>query len=444
LNAAPERAHPALSRLTVAIGVCAVGCALAVPVGKAPFNLFFWTAVLLFCVHAALDRRAFAASLRNPIVAGSLSLSALYAASVAWTPAPTADALDQLASYRVLLMPLVFMPVFAHPTWRDRALGALLISLGVVLALSWLQWLHPLPFARATRESIGIETRDAYVFTDRIRQNVHLSLLLLWAAGTWLLAREASPRRRLACAALAVLCVIDMLWLLKGRTGYALVGGLGLYLLHARFGARGLALGMVAAGAAAATLWAGLPVFSERLAGSADEVRAYLDTGVSNATGERLEMWSNSLRMIADAPLLGHGVQSYPALSEAMYAAKGRVPIEIYQDPHQEFLYVGVELGLAGLGVLLAGLAGLWRAAARFDDQWHWLARGMVVAYVSAGLFNCLLNVGWTGYFFGLLLAMVAGRHAQAVRAALPGPQPGPQAGRPAAMPAAAAAREIA
>jgi O-antigen ligase len=440
LSAAPASAHPALPRLTAALGMCAVGCALAVPFGKAPFNLFLWTAVLLFFVHAALDRRAFAAALRNPIVAGSLAMFALYAASVAWTVAPTAVALDQLTSYRVLLMPLVFMPVFAHPTWRDRALGALLIALGVVLVLSWVQWLHPLPFARATRESTGIDARDAYVFTDRIRQNVHMSLLLLWSAGTWLLARDASPLRRRACAVLAALCVIDMLWLLQGRTGYVLVAGLGMYLLYARFGARGVALGMGAVAVAAAALWAGLPVFSERLAGSAGEVRAYLQTGVSNSTGERLEMWSNSLRMIADAPVLGHGVESYPALSEAMYAAKGRVPLEIYHDPHQEFLYVGVELGLAGLAVLLAGLAGLWRAAARFDDPWHWLMRGMVVAYVSAGLFNCLLNIGWTGYYFGLLLAMFAGRHAQALRTALPGSQPG----RPAAVPAPAATAEVA
>jgi hypothetical protein len=47
----------------------------------------------------------------------------------------------------------------------------------------------------------------------------------------------------------------------------------------------------------------------------------------------------------------------------------------------------------------------------------------MVVAYVAAGLFNCLLNVGWTGYFFGLLLAMFAGRHAQATGAGLPVPR---------------------
>jgi O-antigen ligase len=422
LNPESGRRSTAGSRLVAALGVCAVGCAATVPVGKAPFNLFFWSGVLVFLALAARERGTLAASLRNPFASGGLLLFALYAASITWSAGPRALALEQLGSYRVLLMPLCFMPVLAHPAWRERALAALLVALCAVLALSWVQWLHPLPFARATLEEIGRETRDAYVFNDRIRQNVHLSLLLLWSAGTWLLVRTAPVRMRVACALLTVLCLIDMLWLLKGRTGYALVAGLGIYLLHARFGARGVAAGVALVGVALATLWLGLPVFSERLAGSAAEIRAYQETGVSNPTGERIEMWRNSLRMIADAPLLGHGIESYQTLSAAIYESKGRVPMEVYHDPHQEFLYVAVELGVAGLALLLAGLVGLWRAAARFDDHWRWLTRGMVVAYVAAGLFNCLLNVGWTGYFYGLLLAMFAGRHAQATGAGLPGP----------------------
>ncbi len=423
MSLAPDRRPVAESRLVAALGACAVGCAVTAPIGKAPFNLFFWSGVLMFLALAARERGTLATVLRNPFASGGLLLFALYAASVAWSVGPRTLALEQLGSYRVLLMPLCFMPALARPLWRDRALAALLITLCVVLALSWIQWLHPLPFARATLEEIGRETRDAYVFTDRIRQNIHLSLLLLWAAGTWLLVRTAPRRLRIACALIAVLCLIDMLWLLKGRTGYALVAGIGTYLLHVRFGARGVAAGLALVGAALAALWLGLPVFSERLLGSAAEIRAYQETGVSNPTGERIEMWRNSLRMIADAPLLGHGIESYRTLSAAIYEAKGRVPMEVYHDPHQEFLYVGVELGAAGLALLLAGLVGLWRAAARFDDQWRWLTRGMVVAYVAAGLFNCLLNVGWTGYFFGLLLAMFAGRHAQATGAGLPVPR---------------------
>jgi O-antigen ligase len=251
---------------------------------------------------------------------------------------------------------------------------------------------------RALREALGIPQWDLAAHS--------------WGGGIALLATAPPRRTRIAAAVLAVLCVINLLWLVKGRTGYALVGALALFLLHARAGGVGLALALLAAGALAGAAALGLPVVSARLAGTLGEVRDYLQTGANNATGERLEMWSNALRMIAEAPLLGHGVDAYQGLSAAMYAAKGRVPLEVNHDPHQEFLFVGVEIGLIGLALLAAGLVALWRLAARFDDDWRWITRGAVVIYVSAGLFNGLLNVGWTGYFFGLLLALVAGRRA--------------------------------
>jgi O-antigen ligase len=400
--------------LVTALGVCAVGCAATVAIGKAPFNLFFWSAVLVFAALAAVERRTLPDALGNPVVAGGLALFLLYAASLLWTSAPTAEAARQLGSYRVLLMPLIFLPALADPRLRERTLRVMLAALALVLLLSWVQAFVPLPFARASQDPIGIVDRDAYVFNDRIRQSIHLSLLLLWAGGIALLATALPRKPRIAAAVLAMLCVINLLWLVKGRTGYVLVGALALFLLHARAGAAGLAVAVLSAGVAAAAAALGLPVVSARIAGTLGEIRDYLQTGANNATGERLEMWSNSLRMIADAPLLGHGVDAYQGLSAAIYAAKGRVPLEVYHDPHQEFLFVGVEIGLVGLALLAAGLVGLWRLAARFDDDWRWITRGVVVIYVSAGLFNGLLNIGWTGYFFGLLLALVAGRLAVA------------------------------
>jgi ADP-heptose:LPS heptosyltransferase/O-antigen ligase len=400
---------PLAHRARAALGVCAVGCAGFVAIGKAPFNLFFWCGVLAFCVLAAADRRALGRGLREPVVAGALALFALYAASLLWTAAPLGEGALQLGSYRVLAMPLVFLPVLVDPVWRERALRALLVALGVVLVLSLVQAVHPLPFARASRDPFGILYRDAYVFSDRIRQAIQLGPLLLWAAGMAIFHPGSSRRLRLGLAAVAVVTAIDMMWLLKGRTGTLVVSGLLLYLLHARFGARGL-LGAVVGVAAvlAAGLW-----MNARLGETLSDIDAYRQVGANNATGERLEMWRNAAQMLADAPLLGAGIEAYPVLSAAAYAARGRVPAELFHDPHQEFLYVGAELGLVGLALLLGGLIGIWRIAARFDARWRWLARGFVAIYASAGLANCLLNLGWTGYLFGLLLALVAGRHAQ-------------------------------
>jgi O-antigen ligase len=405
------------------VGAAAVGCALFVPLGKAPFNVFFGVGLLAFVAVAVLDPRRARAAFASPVVLGALALAAAYAASLAWTIGPMEHALDELASYRVLLTPLVFAPALVDARWRHATLSALLISLGVVLAFSLVQAVHPLPFARGTldpaaRDALGQPVRDAAVFSDRIRQSVHLSVLFLWAAGLALLHPMAAGRRALLVL-LAVVCAIDMLFLVAGRTGYLTVTAVLLYLLGLRFGLRGLLGVGVAVGLVAGAASMGLPVVSARAAATVEELRAWLATGqvfmesgVANASGQRLAMWSQSVRMIADAPVLGHGIDSYRELARGFQLTHGVTTAELYHDPHNEWLYVGVELGLAGVLLLMVLLAGLWRLAGGLDGFWRWFMRGTVVIYLAAGLANCLLNVGWTGYFFGLLLALFAGRLA--------------------------------
>jgi O-antigen ligase len=410
---------PAARRARDLLGLCAVGCALFIPIGKAPFNAFFALGVLACLACVVLERDLPRRLLRDPVVAGGIALFVLYAASMLWSSAPPGPAVAQLSSYRVLLMPLLFGAALAEPRWRDRVLAALLASLALVLVLGWIQAAWPLPFAKATHETNRFWpdgtwiAPDVYVFSDRIRQSVHLSLLLLWAAGTALLEAAPSPRLRTALALLAIATAIQMLWLLQGRTGWLASAGVLLYLMHARGGWRLVGGAALAAALLAAGTIGGLGG-SQRLADTAGELRAYRDRGAFNATGERIEMWSNAARMIAASPILGHGIESYPTMSADMYRAKRRESAPVYHDPHQEFLYVGAELGAVGLVLLLGGLVALWRRAGRFDDRWRWLVRGCVVVYVAAGLVNCLLNVGWTGYHFGLLLALAAGRSLDA------------------------------
>jgi O-antigen ligase len=410
------------------LGLCAVGGAFFVPIGIAPFNGFVILASLAWLIWVARAPARLGGVLREPVVQGALALFALYAVSVAWSEAPRREAWAQLNSYRVLLLPVVFLPVLAHPLWRARTLNALLAGLGVVLVLSCLQWLHPLPFARASQDVEGQVFRDAYVFSDRIRQNIHLSVFVLWSAGgvlnvdadRVLCLRQGAPRWRWAMACsrragygvLLLATLLNVLWLVKGRTAWLVVSALAVYAFVTRFGRRGWMLGVVWCVVAALAVWMGSSWLGVRMAATVTEAREYLGGGVSNATGVRLDMWRHAWTMIQAAPWLGHGIESYPSLSERILAATGQARSFLHHDPHQEWVYV-VELGLVGVLVLAAGLIGVWRIAGRFDAQWRWLARGFVVIYLAAGLVNGLLNLAWTGYFFGLLLALVAGRHAQ-------------------------------
>ena len=412
-SASPRRDRLA-DRLVLVLGALGAVLAFASTVNKPLANLSFGAAALVWTALVAARPAHAAVALRDPVVRGAGALFLLYAASLAWTIAPAREALGQLASYRVLLFPLVFHAATVRPEGARRVLAALLAGLVLTLVLSLVQAVWPLPFARATRDGVG--STDAYVWSDHIRQNIHLSILYLAALGTVTFGAAASPRARRWAAVVLVLVAVDVLLLVKGRTGYVTLAAVTLALVHLRFGARGTLVALAASAAAGLFAWGALPRVAERVAFTVGEIDGYLSHEAVNNVGVRVAFWIASLEIAAQAPWFGHGVDAFRHVLQASGLALPGTEYGAMHDPHNEFLYVLVELGLAGLVLLGGSLFALCRRASRAADPWRWLAIGGVVLYVAAGAFNGMLNLGWIGPAFCMLLAAV-------------GPQLAPRAG---------------
>jgi hypothetical protein len=52
----------------------------------------------------------------------------------------------------------------------------------------------------------------------------------------------------------------------------------------------------------------------------------------------------------------------------------------------------------------------IWRAAARLDPGWQWMARGSVLLYSVSASFNDTFSYASAAYFFALLFALIVGR----------------------------------
>jgi len=75
----------------------------------------------------------------------------------------------------------------------------------------------------------------------------------------------------------------------------------------------------------------------------------------------------------------------------------------VTSNPHNEYLMVGVQSGLVGLGILVALLWALWRAASRWEGMDRWLAQGMVVWLAVGRCFNSFILDSREGMLFALL-----------------------------------------
>nr|WP_246305817.1 O-antigen ligase family protein [Nocardioides marinisabuli] len=84
---------------------------------------------------------------------------------------------------------------------------------------------------------------------------------------------------------------------------------------------------------------------------------ASVGQATSNPYDQRPLIWAEGLRLVAEAPLLGHGPGGY-YLEAAGGALRAGAVLEV-EHAHQLLLNTAVEFGLVGLGALLALLAGL-------------------------------------------------------------------------------------
>jgi O-antigen ligase len=110
-----------------------------------------------------------------------------------------------------------------------------------------------------------------------------------------------------------------------------------------------------------APIAAGLVIgMAAALAAHGDEVVASLTRGES--IGGRVRMWRVTIDMIAERPLLGWGLggfaAAYPAHQAALLARSDEQTVtDITDHPHEEYLYLSAETGLAATALLFVSVA---------------------------------------------------------------------------------------
>src|SRR5207247_4106579 len=62
------------------------------------------------------------------------------------------------------------------------------------------------------------------------------------------------------------------------------------------------------------SVWGSSPYLRQRVSAAVEELQIYGAGDVNTPTGLRIEYWKKSLAFIAEAPLIGHGTGTIPAL----------------------------------------------------------------------------------------------------------------------------------
>jgi O-antigen ligase len=137
------------------------------------------------------------------------------------------------------------------------------------------------------------------------------------------------------------------------------------------------------------------------------DYQRYEEENVATSIGERLTYWKQSLRFIADAPLVGHGTGSSKGLFEQAALGPDWVAgARVFPNPHNQTLNVAIQWGALGIAVLYA----TWLVHLllfRGGGFASWIGLLVVVQNVGTSLFNSHLfdfHEGWM-YVLGVGIA---------------------------------------
>jgi O-antigen ligase/GR25 family glycosyltransferase involved in LPS biosynthesis len=339
----------------------------------------------------------------QPLGQASLLLFIVLGVATLWSPLDAKTALRDWIGWRHLLW--LFFALALFETRRARVTFAALFvaAAAPTAAVSIGAWL--------TETTVHADPVAPFVvFRNHVTQGMAFAAALLFAV---LLALRPSTSRRwraLAWIAAAVLGVA-LVAATPGRSGYVVLVVVALAVVLTQW--RGKVRLLAAAGVlvALAAIAYTSPLVLGRFERGLEELREARRSQELTSMGVRVVIWGNTRELIAAAPLLGHGMGSFPSEYARVAAKNGAgwraTPSD---DPHNQYLYFLAETGLLGLAAFGWWLLAAVRQPATAPFRTAGLA--LLLAWCLTSLFSSHFRTFNEGHMIMLFLGALLSREA--------------------------------
>lgn len=390
---------------------CVIALSAAIPLSVALDNLLLF--ILLVLALIGSRRAVLQTVIHNPVARASALLFAALLLGMAYGNTPLGEAAGILGKYADLAFVPLLMIAGRDAEIRQRTMLGFLAVMLITALLSWLVGLHILPVLSWMWK--GCEPGNPAIFRGPITQN----MLMAYAAYLLVLqARNAySNKGKWLLIGLAAMASGNLLFMVGGRTGYLVLLALLTYLASVTLVRRLRAMGRNVSwreGAMVGLLMLVLafcvyqvsPRLHERMDKMVMEFQAWQpNTHNETSTGLRLEFYYNSLALIKQHPMQGVGTGGFHAAYAQQVHDQDMI---LTGNPHNEYLLITVQIGMAGLALLLYLFYAQWRHAAELPSTFEQdAARGLVLTIATTSLFNSPLLDHTEGLFFALASALL-------------------------------------
>jgi O-antigen ligase len=200
-----------------------------------------------------------------------------------------------------------------------------------------------------------------------------------------------------------LLCVINLFYIAPGRTGMLVFFFLMLLFLVQRLSLLQQMIGVLILTLLLTVTFLTSDNFSSRTSEAWQEVREYQYGAARTSMGMRFDWWINSIGMIKEKPLFGYGTGSF--FSEHDKWIEG-TKIQPTDNPHNEYLFIGVQLGLFGLLLFVVLFAAQIVYSFKLERPDRLFTQGVVVAMAVGCIMNSFLFDSHQGHFWAFLIGI--------------------------------------
>ncbi|BHH83343.1 O-antigen ligase family protein [Desulforhopalus sp. 52FAK] len=324
------------------------------------------------------------------IVFFAMALLLLLVAGLFYSPAEMGDALSSLKKYRELLLLAMAVSYFYGKQHKALLAEQFFISGSILLLLIS----YTMYFGFIPTEKFGYST------VYHITHSFFMALLAFWSLQRLIV----GPKYRPLWALLLLATIINLFYIAPGRTGMFVSIVLLLLTVFQHQSLKKSIVGLLICTFVISATFLSSENFSSRAKEAVKEIQNYQPGKSRTSLGMRFDWWHNCITLIAERPLFGHGTGSFEI--EQGRLIKG-TETKKSDNPHNEFLFIGVQVGLVGVLLYLALLVSIFLISLKKIPPGNYLLQGVVIAMFCGCLMNSFLYDSHQGHFFAIITAVL-------------------------------------
>ena len=392
--------------------ICLLIFAFFIPFGPALTNLFLFFTLVFVLLSGSLTEHM-RIIWDNEISKLAIFLFALLTLGTFWSIADTNDAFRVLKKYNALLYIALLLPIFNSKIRKTIGINVFLLSMTSILALIYLMY-----FGVISEFNIPIPGRHRPVnvtIDGGFQTHIITNILMAFAAYIYLIRTVLNVGLKLTFNfILFSLATYNVLFISTGTSGQVLFAILLVLFVFQNFNKKNLAiLAMFSIfSIIIGTLQSNGSPAASNIAFSVEKLTSKFHELTVDSTPEnvnaRPQRFINSVKMISSDPWFGSGTGSYAAAYKEKLPEIEKITTGTKWNPHNEYLSIGVQVGVVGIFLLLFLFFNQLKAASKittFEDRY--IAQGFVVLMIIGCTANSMIMDSGESHFFAYFSALL-------------------------------------